>query len=80
MSTGNESALTLVSLPGGVRVRVANEDATRVSEAVENAEEKGKTETATAFNSQLEDLGAQMKLAQEEKAAADAKLAEYLAD
>ena len=76
MSTGNENALTLVSLPGGVRVRVANEDATRVSEAVENAEEKGKTETATAFNSQLEDLSAQMKAAQEEKAAAEAKVAE----
>jgi hypothetical protein len=69
-------AFTLVALPGGARVRVANEDADTVSKAVENAETEAKESTATAFNEQVAGLAEQLKLANEEKAAAEAKVAE----
>lgn len=76
MPENANGALTLVSLPGGVRVRVANEDAARVADAVENAEETAKTETTSAFNQQVTDLAEQMKAAQEARQAAEAKVKE----
>lgn len=76
MSTGAQSPMTLVSLPGGVRVQVANEDATRVAEAVENAGEQAKKETATAFNEQVTDLSTQMQEAQTALVAAQDRVKE----
>lgn len=76
MSGTAQPALTLVALPGGKRVSVANEDAVVVSEAVENAAKEAKETTATAFNEQVSGLAEQLKAANEEKAAAEAKVAE----
>ncbi len=76
MSGTAQPAFTLVALPGGARVRVANEDATAVSEAVENAETKAKETTATAFNQQVEELAEQLKAAMEAKSAAEATVSE----
>lgn len=69
-------AFTLVNLPNSHAVRVHNEDAKAVSEAVDNAASEAKESTATAFNEQVSGLAEQLKLANEEKAAAEAKVAE----
>lgn len=76
MATGEQNALTLVSLPGGVRVRVANEDATRVADAVENAKDTATKETASSFTNQIEGISGEMKIAQEALKAAESTVAE----
>lgn len=70
-ATTNAPAFTLVNLPGARSVRVANEDAVAVSEAVENAAKEAKESTATAFNEQVSGLADQLKVANEAKATAD---------
>ena len=76
MSGTQTTAFTLVNLPGSRSVRVLNEDAQAVSEAVENAAEEAKQTTATAFNEQVEGIANQLKVANEEMAASEAKVAE----
>lgn len=72
----SENPVTLVSLPGGVKVRVANEDAARVADAVENAAETAKEETTTAFNEQVTNLANEMKEAQESRKTAEERVKE----
>lgn len=70
---------TLVSLPHNVRVRVANEDAAKVAEAVDKAKEDGEKTAATAFNQTIETIKTELSAALEAKKAADAVVDELKA-
>ncbi len=67
---------TLVTLRKGVTVRVANEDALKVQNAIEDAEKDGEEKAAKVQNASVEDLSSQLKAALEAQAAATAAVDE----
>lgn len=75
----SENNITLVSLPNSVRVRVHNEDAAKVAEAVDKAKEDGEKTAATAFNQTIETIKTELNAALEAKKAADAVVDELKA-